>query len=429
MTPKKILLAGALVVAQLTTSFTLLAPTASAGLPPSEWSIGPRKKVAFITFEGAVGPQRVLSLLKTLSRKRAHASFFFPGAWVAQHKPLARSINEAGHALGNRGYTKQSFTALSTDAMRDSISRAQAALQEVGADPAPYLRAPRGARDLRVLQVAGSMGYRSVRWTNHPGSGRPGSVARRAVRKAHLGSIISLDLARKSNRRAVGPIIDGLRKRGFNLRTVHRLRNVHAVRWDTTVKSGSSGPEVVYLQNQLKATSFPAGKSDGSFGYATEQAVYAFEKVYGLVRDGVVTPAQMTQIAVSTRPHARSRGYSKMINIDISRQVLFEVIHGRVKRTFPVSSGSEEQYQQDGETHTAHTPRGDFSVTRKIRGEHRSDLGVLYDPVYFYAGYAIHGSPSVPTYPASHGCVRIPMYLSPPFYNRHEVGEFVWVHD
>lgn len=406
-----------------------MAPSASAGLPPSEWSIGPRKKVAFLTFEGAVGPKRVISLMKTLSQKRAHASFFFPGAWVDQHHPLARSIHEAGHALGNRGYTKESFTSMSNEAVRNSIARAEDALQNVGADPAPFLRAPRGDRDMRVLQIAGSLGYRSVRWTAHPGSGRPSSVARRAVRRAHLGSIISLDLARRSNRKAAGSIIDGLRRRGFRLRTIRRLVGVHSVRWDVTLAAGSSGGEVTYLQNQLKATSFPASTSDGSFGYATQQAVYAFEKVNGLTRDGVVTPSQMTQIAVGQRPNARSRGYSKMINIDISRQVLFEVRDGRVKRTFPISSGSEQQYSQDGETHTAHTPRGDFSVTRKIKGEHHSDLGVLYDPVYFYGGYAIHGSPSVPTYPASHGCVRIPMYLSPGFYNRHEVGEFVWAHD
>jgi lipoprotein-anchoring transpeptidase ErfK/SrfK len=31
----------------------------------------------------------------------------------------------------------------------------------------------------------------------------------------------------------------------------------------------------------------------------------------------------------------------------------------------------------------------------------------MYRPNYFYGGYALHGSSSVPAYPASHGCVRI----------------------
>jgi lipoprotein-anchoring transpeptidase ErfK/SrfK len=34
-------------------------------------------------------------------------------------------------------------------------------------------------------------------------------------------------------------------------------------------------------------------------------------------------------------------------------------------------------------------------------------LGFLYSPFYFYGGYALHGSNSVPAFPASHGCVRV----------------------
>ncbi|HUH07664.1 MAG TPA: L,D-transpeptidase family protein, partial [Egibacteraceae bacterium] len=44
---------------------------------------------------------------------------------------------------------------------------------------------------------------------------------------------------------------------------------------------------------------------------------------------------------------------------------------------------------------------------RHIRGVREADLGTLYDPMYFYRGWAIHGSNSVPAYPASHGCVRV----------------------
>ena len=42
-------------------------------------------------------------------------------------------------------------------------------------------------------------------------------------------------------------------------------------------------------------------------------------------------------------------------------------------------------------------------VQRKINGVRVSRLGELYRPAYFVGGYAIHGSPSVPNFPASHG--------------------------
>ncbi|HUR48214.1 MAG TPA: L,D-transpeptidase, partial [Acidimicrobiales bacterium] len=63
-----------------------------------------------------------------------------------------------------------------------------------------------------------------------------------------------------------------------------------------------------------------------------------------------------------------------------------------------------------GDCATAVTPGGSFKITRRIPGWRTSRLGQLYNPLYFNGGIAIHGAPSVPAYPASHGCVRIPMH-------------------
>lgn len=419
-------------IAVVLSASTLVAvsPIAQAAeLPPSEWVIGPRKKLAFITLDGQPKVKHLRSVLETLENRRARASFFFPGRWIEGHRSDARSVRDAGHKLGNRGYGTTPFTQLDETALRGSIQRAAEVLGSVGARSRPFLRPPDGARDLRVLRVAGSMGYRSVRWTHNPGGGQAKRVKRAVMRNLKWGSIISLDIARVSHRAALGEIIEALREKGFQLATIKRLENARPIRWDVTLKSGSSSAEVAYLQQTLKDTSYPAGAVDGSFGYATLQAVYAFEKTWGLTRDGVVTPPQMTQIAMSRRPQAPKRRYKNFIDIDISRQVLFEVRDNKVVHTIPMSSGNEKIYTVDGEERRAHTPRGDFSIVRKIKGKRVSDLGTLYWPSYFVGGYAIHGSNSVPTYPASHGCVRIPRYLEKAFFYRNPVGRPVFVHD
>ena len=402
---------------------------AAAYFPPSEWVVGPHKPVALITLDGQTKVKFLDKVLTTLRRKHAKASFFISGEWVSAHPKKARAIRRAGHALGNRGWSKASFTAMGDMAIRASIARGAQALGRVGVSPAPFLRTPNGARDTRVLQIAGSMGYRNVRWTHRPGGGTYLRVQRAAVHKAKYGSIISLDVWRKSHRRALPGIIDGLRRRGFELGKIDRLANVHPIRWDVTLQAGSGGPEVAYLQKILKQTSYPSGAIDGSFGYATLQAVYAFEKVYGLTRDGVVPPSQLASIAMHRRPRTPDRKYHNFIDIDISRQVLFEIRNDKVVHTLPISSGNEETYTVDGEERVAHTPRGNFHIERKIPGRRESDLGILYWPSYFVGGYAIHGSDSVPTYPASHGCVRIPRYLERAFYYRNPVGRPVFVHD
>jgi lipoprotein-anchoring transpeptidase ErfK/SrfK len=72
---------------------------------------------------------------------------------------------------------------------------------------------------------------------------------------------------------------------------------------------------------------------------------------------------------------------------------------------------------RDGETHYAintstgaastPTPPGSYAVTRQVDGIRRAPLGDLYRPKYFHEGYAVHGSPSIPGWPASHGCARL----------------------
>jgi lipoprotein-anchoring transpeptidase ErfK/SrfK len=53
---------------------------------------------------------------------------------------------------------------------------------------------------------------------------------------------------------------------------------------------------------------------------------------------------------------------------------------------------------------------------------------VLLNPMYFVGGYAIHGNPSVPPYPASHGCVRVPNYVIYRIFDHEPYGETVYVY-
>jgi len=94
--------------------------------------------------------------------------------------------------------------------------------------------------------------------------------------------------------------------------------------------------------------------------------------------------------------------------IDLSDQTLYRFENGALTSTLPVSTGSGRPYTLHGRRFDAQTPQGNFSIGAKIRGYRRSALGTLYYPSYFVGGFAIHGG-HLPGYPASHGCVRIPM--------------------
>jgi lipoprotein-anchoring transpeptidase ErfK/SrfK len=57
-----------------------------------------------------------------------------------------------------------------------------------------------------------------------------------------------------------------------------------------------------------------------------------------------------------------------------------------------------------------------------------SSLGLLYYPNYIYEGVAIHGSWGMEVYPASHGCIRIPMFAAKKFSELVPLGMEVIVY-
>jgi 5-hydroxyisourate hydrolase-like protein (transthyretin family) len=171
--------------------------------------------------------------------------------------------------------------------------------------------------------------------------------------------------------------------------------------------TGMSGPDVRALQQRLATLHYDVGTVDGQFGYDTLHAVVPFQKLNGLARTGVVGARMLARLASPTRPtrHHLVSGHS--VEVDKARQIAVFYSNGSLYRIVDVSTGSGQPYTQDGQTYVATTPVGSFRIERKIDGMRVSRLGELWRPSYFYLGYAIHGSPSVPTYPASHGCVRV----------------------
>jgi lipoprotein-anchoring transpeptidase ErfK/SrfK len=167
---------------------------------------------------------------------------------------------------------------------------------------------------------------------------------------------------------------------------------------------GTSGRSVLQLQSALAALHYLAPPRSSTFSSALTDSIYAFQKVNGLPRTGVADAATWRSLAHPVLPRPRSGGSGVHIEVDKARQVLFVVRDGAIAQIVPVSTaGLPGKF----------TPVGRFAVFRKVVGFDPSPLGTLYDPSYFVGGYAIHGNPSVPPYPASHGCIRVPMWAAP----------------
>jgi lipoprotein-anchoring transpeptidase ErfK/SrfK len=177
--------------------------------------------------------------------------------------------------------------------------------------------------------------------------------------------------------------------------------------------------EVKRAEARLKEMGYGSGRN----------ALVAFQKFEARKVTGQLNREEFDAIANASAPQPKDSGY-RHAEVDLDRQVLlFTDDSGAVTKILPVSTGSEKHYSEKGMSGLAYTPRGRFRVYAKIAGWRKSPLGLLYYPSYFSDGLAIHGNPSVPKTPESHGCIRIPMSAAVEMYKQMPVGTIVLIYD
>ncbi|HYH57732.1 MAG TPA: L,D-transpeptidase family protein [Thermoleophilaceae bacterium] len=185
---------------------------------------------------------------------------------------------------------------------------------------------------------------------------------------------------------------------------------------DNTASSGARGIQVRMLQKGLRRQGYGGLGTSGYYGPATARAVLAFRKVNNLGR--LMRANREVFQRVFERRGTFKLKYpraGKHVEADLSRQVLVLARNGRAERIYHTSSGK------------ASTPTvlGSFRFYRKDRGT--NGVGMVHSN-YFIGGYAIHGYHSVPTYPASHGCLRVPIANALGIYKWINLGDRIFVY-
>jgi len=150
----------------------------------------------------------------------------------------------------------------------------------------------------------------------------------------------------------------------------------------------------------------------GTLDYGTSQALLAFQGWEGLARTGTVTGETQLALFRARPPRPASRAPGRRIEIDRYRGVLLVVEDNAVRRAIHTSTGAGGA-----------TPAGDFRVYRKERLSWSVPFSVWMPwAAYFRGGIATHEYPDVPSYPASHGCVRLPAGEARRVYDFVEIG-------
>jgi lipoprotein-anchoring transpeptidase ErfK/SrfK len=205
------------------------------------------------------------------------------------------------------------------------------------------------------------------------------------------------------------------------------------------VVGNADGANTAIVQLRLRQLGFWNAGTDGKFGVTTKQAVMAFQKYMGIEATGLVdenTATQMTTLDI--KAHGQT-DEGTLIEVDKAKQLLFVVVDGITQWVFNASTGNGLPFNEPDKntpgapniTGVALTPDGMWKVNReRPKGWWEGDLGQIYRPKYFNKGIAVHGSNSVPNFPASHGCVRISVPAMDFIWDNNimPMKSIVWVH-
>ncbi len=184
-----------------------------------------------LTFDD--GPTDALadSLIGILEARHVRATFFVTGAELADAADAGRRLVAAGHELGNHTYTHSRMVLRSPAFVRSEIERTDSLIGAVGHVGAIHFRPPFGYKLFALPWYLRRTGRTTVMWDVEPDSypevaRTSDGIVRHVLERVRPGSIVLLHVwypSRATSLAAVGPMIDSLRVRGYEVGPVRDL--------------------------------------------------------------------------------------------------------------------------------------------------------------------------------------------------------------
>jgi peptidoglycan/xylan/chitin deacetylase (PgdA/CDA1 family) len=213
-------------------------PSVPAKWDGTDWESFPTtRSVVALTFDGGASDAGLTSILDTLDRYDATASFFVTGQFARAYPTSVRAMAADGYPVGNHSDTHPYFSQLTNEEIRLELARAEAAIWPLtGRSTMPYFRFPYGDRTPLDVDVVNDLGYVPFRWTvdtlgwqGTSGGITASIVCQRVLNTAKPGQIVLMHVGSNPDdgttldADALPCIIEGLRARGYGFVTLEAL--------------------------------------------------------------------------------------------------------------------------------------------------------------------------------------------------------------
>ncbi|WP_409342089.1 delta-lactam-biosynthetic de-N-acetylase [Paenibacillus sp. MBLB4367] len=190
-------------------------------------------KALYLTFDNGYENGFSPRILDTLKEKKVPAAFFVTGQFVREQPELLKRMTAEGHIIGNHSWSHPDMTTISDAKIKEELDKVkEAALRVTGQPDMTFLRPPRGIFSERTLAVTKNMGYTNVFWSlaymDWDVNAQKGAqyAYEKVMSQLHPGAVMLLHSISRDNAEALGRIIDGARKQGYEFYSLHQLKEI-----------------------------------------------------------------------------------------------------------------------------------------------------------------------------------------------------------
>ncbi|MEK3983405.1 polysaccharide deacetylase family protein [Paenibacillus sp. FSL K6-3166] len=182
----------------------------------------PAKPMVSLMINVAWGNQYIVPMLDILDEENVKVTFFLDGSWLSKNPELAAEMLKRGHEMENHAYTHPNMSTLSRARATVEIEKTQKLLKESLGVTNKWFAPPSGDFDQETVEIASSLGLKTVLWTVDTVDWRnpsPESIVAKITSKAESGTLVLMHPTASSSK-ALKAMIRGIKAKGLQLGTV-----------------------------------------------------------------------------------------------------------------------------------------------------------------------------------------------------------------
>ena len=168
------------------------------------------------------GTEYLDGMLEILDKYDVKTTFFVGGTWAVKESDMLQKIYDAGHEIGNHGYSHKDQDKLNREQNKNEILTTHTLVNDLIGVNMDLFAPPSGAYNKTTVEVATELGYKTIMWTRDTIDWRDKDeeiIYSRAIKDAKGGDLILMHPT-ACTLLALERIIVSLQEQGFILTTV-----------------------------------------------------------------------------------------------------------------------------------------------------------------------------------------------------------------